>query len=72
MLAGLAIDLVALSPNLDPAQAPQAAVDGLGMLYGPGVILFCLIPVLLICPYDIDRDRQRQIRNEIAAVRTVA
>ena len=72
MLAGLAIDLVGLNSNADPAQAPQAAVDGLGMLYGPGVMLFCLIPVLLIWPYDIDRDRHRQIRNEIVAARTAA
>ena len=70
MLAGLAIDVVGLNPNLDPAQAPQTAINGLGILYGPGVMLFCLIPVMLILRYDIDRDRHQRIRNEIAEAKS--
>ena len=67
MLAGAAIDFVGLNPNADPAEAPQAAINGLGLLYGPGVMIFCLLPIALIWGYDIDRVRHRQIRDEIAA-----
>ena len=72
MIAGFAIDLVGLNPNADPLQAPQAAIDGLGLLYGPGVMVFCLIPIALIWRYDIDRERHRQIRDEISAARAGA
>ncbi len=67
MLAGAAIDFVGLNPNANPAEAPQAAINGLGLLYGPGVMIFCLLPIALIWGYDIDRVRHRQIRDEIAA-----
>ena len=67
MLAGAAIDFVGLNPNANPAEAPQAAINGLGLLYGPGVMIFCLLPIVLIWGYDIDRVRHRQIRDEIAA-----
>ena len=65
MIAGVAIDFVGLNPKSDPAQTPQAAIDGLGLLYGPGVMLFCLIPMFLVWRYDIDRVRHQQIREEI-------
>ena len=69
MIAGVALDVVGLNPNVDLAETPEAAITGLGLLYGPGVMTFCLIPILLIWRYDIDRVRHQQIREEIAAVK---
>lgn len=72
MIAGIALDFVGLDPVSNPAETPQAAIVGLGMLYGPGVMLFCLIPISLVWRYDIDRVRHQEIRNDIAAARAAA
>lgn len=72
VLAGLAIDIVGLDPKADPGQVPQAAIDGLGILYGPCVLLFALLPIALIRGYDIDRNRHEEIRREIAAAKAAA
>ena len=72
LLAGAAIDWVGLDPNADPAAVPTAAVDGLGIVYGPCVLLMILVPVALIWGYDIDRERHEEIRREITRARAAS
>ena len=66
LLAGAAIDLVGLDPNADPAKVPDAVLTGLGVVYGPCVLVLMAIPIALIWGYDIDRDRHEEIRRGIA------
>jgi GPH family glycoside/pentoside/hexuronide:cation symporter len=68
-LAGIAIDFVGLDPSADPATVPTTVIDGLGIVYGPGVLVLILVPVGLIWGYDIDRKRHEEIRREIAEAR---
>ncbi len=65
LLAGVAIDWVGLDPNADPSFVPGAVVQGLGIVYGPCVLILILVPVALLWGYDIDRERHRAIRREI-------
>lgn len=66
LLAGAAIDFVGLDPNANPATVPTTVIDGLGIVYGPCVMLAILIPIALLWGYDIDRVRHEAIRREIA------
>jgi GPH family glycoside/pentoside/hexuronide:cation symporter len=70
-LAGIAIDFVGLDPSADPATVPTTVIDGLGIVYGPGVLVLILVPVGLIWGYDIDRKRHEEIRREIAEARSL-
>ncbi len=69
LLAGIAIDLVGLDPNAEPATVPASVIDGLGIVYGPCVLAMILIPIALLWGYDIDRKRHEAIRREIAEAR---
>ncbi|MBW2362404.1 MAG: MFS transporter [Deltaproteobacteria bacterium] len=72
LLAGIAIDFVGLNPNADPASVPSTVIDGLGIVYGPCVLLMILAPVGLLWGYDIDRKRHEEIRREIAEAKTTS
>ena len=72
MLGGVAIDIVGLDPNSDAANVPEAAVQMLGLINGPGILVFAMLPVFLIWGYDIDRRRHKEILKEIAAARAAA
>ncbi len=44
---------------------PSTVVTGLGIVYGPFVLLMILVPIGLLWGYDIDRKRHEEIRREI-------
>ena len=69
LLAGTAIDFVGLDPNADPATVPSTVINGLGIVYGPSVLLLILLPIGLLWGYDIDRKRHEEIRHDIAEAR---
>lgn len=65
LFAGIAIDLVGLVPGTAPEDASPAAVEALGWIYGPCVLVMLVVPLFLLRGYDIDRERHAAIRREL-------
>jgi GPH family glycoside/pentoside/hexuronide:cation symporter len=65
LVSGAAIDAVGLTAGAAPAAANSAAVNALGWVYGPGVLVAMSIPILLLRHYDIDASRHAAIRRSI-------
>ena len=69
-IGGLALDLIHFPTQADPSTIPIEKIDALGFFYGPGIMLFAVVAMLLLSRYRIDRRRHAEIARALNARRS--
>jgi Na+/melibiose symporter-like transporter len=67
VLAGIAIDAIGLTPGAKPGSLASETVEGLGYVYGPGLIPIAVIGLIAIGTYRLDKRRHAEILEAIRA-----
>jgi glycoside/pentoside/hexuronide:cation symporter, GPH family len=60
-MAGVTLDLIGFPSKIVPAAAPSDALIRLGMVFGPGVLVILFGGLGLLLPYNLTREKHRQI-----------
>ncbi|MBC8186784.1 MAG: MFS transporter, partial [Proteobacteria bacterium] len=63
---GVSMDVIGLSPGAAPGSVPEATVQLLGMVYGPGTAVLGVISLILLTGYKLDRKRHADILETLA------
>lgn len=69
-VAGMGLDLIAFPRDAVPGEVAADIVNRLGFLYGPGILLFCLIAALIMWRYPLTRRRQSEISAQLKRQRS--
>jgi Na+/melibiose symporter-like transporter len=64
-LGGIGIDLIDFPDQAMPEDVSADAVFSLGVLYGPGIMLFAVVALVFLSRYRIDRARHAEIVQEL-------
>ena len=65
-VAGVSLDVIGLSPGAAPGSVPEATVQLLGMVYGPGTAVLGVISLILLTGYKLDRKRHADVLETLA------
>jgi Na+/melibiose symporter-like transporter len=68
-VAGLGLDLINFPSRARPGELDPETVWNLGVLYGPGVIVFGALAVLILSGYQLTRERHHLILRELSTRR---
>ena len=64
-LGGVGIDLIHFPQHVLPEDVSAEAVTSLGVLYGPGIMVFAVVALAFLSRYRIDRARHAEIALEL-------
>ncbi len=67
-ISGLLLKAIAFPSKNEVDIIPQEAIDGLGMIGGPILLVMYLVSIIFITIYTIDRKRYEEIRAELDKV----
>ncbi|MBU3068694.1 MFS transporter [Aestuariicella sp. G3-2] len=62
MVAGPLLDIVGLQPGVEPGQASESALFGIGIVVGPVLVALLMIPWWLAMRIDVSRKRTDEIQ----------
>lgn len=66
-IAGILLSWIAFPKQAKLGEVPQEAIDGLGMVGGPILLVFYLTAILFILSYPINKARYKEIRTVLEA-----
>ncbi|MCR9103802.1 MAG: MFS transporter [Gammaproteobacteria bacterium] len=67
LIAGPFLDLIGLEPGLQPGEAPQQVIWGLGLIMGPGLAVTMLIPMWMSLKLRASHATHITVRKALAA-----
>ena len=67
--AGATTDLIGFPKQAKVGEVPQAALDALAIVYGPGIVILALIAQPFIWRYRLSRERHAEILRELEVLR---
>ena len=61
LVGGVGIDLIDFPEQVGVADVPAETISSLGILYGPGLMVFAVVALALMRGYRLDRARHAEI-----------
>jgi Na+/melibiose symporter-like transporter len=72
LVAGPFLDLIGLESGMQPGEAPDSVILGLGLIMGPGLALILLIPAWMAFKLNLSQQGQMQIQQALQDRQRVA
>ena len=71
MIAGPFLDLIGLETGVQPGEAPAQVIWGLGLIMGPGLALFMLVPLWMALKLKLSLAGQLEVQRALQARRDI-
>jgi GPH family glycoside/pentoside/hexuronide:cation symporter len=72
MIAGPFLDLIGLETGVQPGEAPTQVIWGLGLIMGPGLALFMLVPLWMALKLKLSLAGQLEVQRALQARKDIA
>jgi len=65
MIGGPLLDIIGLETGIAPGEAPASALLGIGIVIGPVMAIFLLIPWWMVRKLDVSKERLAEVQSEL-------